>query len=218
MDVMTLLSILENHPFCIRSRDVRIWNPNPSDGFSCKSFYQCLINLSPWVSRYSLRWGGLRSLERLDSLFGRFSTVVLVHRTGLQGRCCCWLGLVVSLVGRRRKTWPILCGIVSWRALFGMLSFIRLAWVVFVIELLVIWSRSPSSICHLGSEAIFFGLLVFVLFYGCYGVRNSGVFRGLEGEWRLVVACPSSCLSLGFDIKAFCNYPMDLVFFSWSPL
>ena len=37
MDVMTLLSILKNLPFCIGSRDVRVLYPSPLDGFSCKS-------------------------------------------------------------------------------------------------------------------------------------------------------------------------------------
>ena len=42
MKVASLLSLLEGYSF----RDVRIWNPNPSEGFSCISFFRLLLDPS----------------------------------------------------------------------------------------------------------------------------------------------------------------------------
>ena len=84
-----------------------------------------------------------------------------------------------------------------------MLSFLRLAWVVFVIKLLVIRSRGgPSSVRPLGEWGRFLWIAsVCAILWVLKGERNSRVFRGLEGKWRLVGAWPSSCLSLGFLIS-----------------
>ncbi|KAA0039024.1 uncharacterized protein E6C27_scaffold84G001110 [Cucumis melo var. makuwa] len=38
--------VLESHPFRLGRRDVRVWSPNPLEGFSCKSFLQRMVNPS----------------------------------------------------------------------------------------------------------------------------------------------------------------------------
>lgn len=47
VDVAVLLSFLEGHLFRLGRRDVRFWSPGPLEGFSCKSFFHCLVDPSP---------------------------------------------------------------------------------------------------------------------------------------------------------------------------
>ena len=46
-EVASLLSLLEACIFREGRRDVCIWSPNPSEGFSCKSFFRLLLGPSP---------------------------------------------------------------------------------------------------------------------------------------------------------------------------
>ena len=44
MEVASLLSVLEGYSFREERGDVCIWNPNPTEGFSCKSFFRLLLD------------------------------------------------------------------------------------------------------------------------------------------------------------------------------
>lgn len=39
-----LLSLLDECNFVVGRRDIRIWSPKPSVGFSCKSFFRLLLD------------------------------------------------------------------------------------------------------------------------------------------------------------------------------
>ncbi|KAA0039270.1 ACT11D09.5 [Cucumis melo var. makuwa] len=59
-EVASFLSLLEKCTIREERRDARVWNPNPSQGFSCKSLFCLLLDPAPLRSR-SLMWcGGLR--------------------------------------------------------------------------------------------------------------------------------------------------------------
>lgn len=65
---------------------------------------------------------------------------------------------------------------------------------------------------RLGRGHFLWSANVCAILWVLWGKRNRRVFRGgWEGEWRRVVTCPSSCLSLGLISKAFCNYPLDFI-------
>lgn len=83
--VMSLLSLLKNHSFCHKRRDVRVWNPSPLDRFSCKSSIQSSAKTSPWVSRFFPWYEELRSLERFASLPGTYFMIVSARWTRFQG-------------------------------------------------------------------------------------------------------------------------------------
>lgn len=46
-EAASLLSLLEECNFREGKRNVRVWKPNPVDGFSCKSFFRLLLDPSP---------------------------------------------------------------------------------------------------------------------------------------------------------------------------
>ena len=79
------LPLLENYPFRLGRRDVRIWSPNPLDGFSSVLSRPCWILLL--VSRFVQFFGESRFLERLDSFLGRCSMVVVSSLIGSPGFC-----------------------------------------------------------------------------------------------------------------------------------
>lgn len=43
----SLLSLLVGHNFRLGRRDLRVWSPNPLEGFSCQSVFHILIEPSP---------------------------------------------------------------------------------------------------------------------------------------------------------------------------
>lgn len=43
----SLLSLLVGHNFRLGRRDLRVWSPNPLEGFSCRSVFHILIEPSP---------------------------------------------------------------------------------------------------------------------------------------------------------------------------
>lgn len=45
--VTYLLSLLEGYPFSSGGRDLRVWSPNPLEGFFCKSLFCCVFDPSP---------------------------------------------------------------------------------------------------------------------------------------------------------------------------
>ena len=49
--VASLLSLLGSCSFREGRRDFRVWSPNPSQGFSCKSLFSLLLDPSP-VRKY----------------------------------------------------------------------------------------------------------------------------------------------------------------------
>lgn len=45
--VTYLSSLLEGYSFRRGRRDLRVWSPNPLEGFSCKSLFSCLFDPFP---------------------------------------------------------------------------------------------------------------------------------------------------------------------------
>lgn len=110
-NVMAFLSILVNHPFCIRIRDVRVWSPNPWYGFLWKSSFQSQVKPSP-TNHSSLRRIKVSRKVRLftwQGLHGRLSTFDrLVRKMSLMIEPS-----IVFFVERWRKTRTVFFGIVT---------------------------------------------------------------------------------------------------------
>lgn len=60
VDLVALLELLEDFVVSLGRWDARLWSPNVSEGFSCKSFFSCLVDLLPSRFFVSLHFGRLR--------------------------------------------------------------------------------------------------------------------------------------------------------------
>ena len=75
---LSLLYLLEGCDFREGSRDICVWTPNPSRGFTCKPLFSLLIDPCPSPIRsLFLMWsGGPRFLRKLGSLSDKSCLVV----------------------------------------------------------------------------------------------------------------------------------------------
>lgn len=103
----------------MRRKDVGIWRPSPSEGFSFKSCFKSLLDPSP--TRQCLRlFGSLRSLRKWDLLPGKCYLVVLILYGGWWGKeLRLWDHFAVFFVGKRRKTLIICFGSAITLQLYG---------------------------------------------------------------------------------------------------
>ena len=122
-EVASLLSLLEGCNFREGRRDFRVWNPNPSLGYTCKFLFSLLLDPSPLRSRFFTWSGGLRFLRKLSSLSGKSCSVGLILLIGLSGGALLVMPFCSFFVGRWRKILIIFFGINILRWLCGALSF-----------------------------------------------------------------------------------------------
>lgn len=103
MDVAAHLSLLKGHCFRNRRGDVRFWSPNHLEGFSCNSFFQCLVDPSPLGESVLKALWRIKILERWCSLLDGFFTVVLTSCIDSWGSCLCLLGFFCCILCRKAE-------------------------------------------------------------------------------------------------------------------
>ena len=77
------LSLVERCSLREGRKDVRVWSPNPSQGFASKSLFILLLDLSPLGSLFLTWFGGPRFLRKLGSSSSKFCWVGLTLWIGL---------------------------------------------------------------------------------------------------------------------------------------
>ena len=72
----SFLSLIDILDFRLGRRDVRVWSPNPVEGFSCKSFFRILVNHSSVVESVFIVLWSLKIPKKSGSLSGKFCLVL----------------------------------------------------------------------------------------------------------------------------------------------
>ena len=94
-EVFSLLSLIESYSFRLRRKDIGIWHPSPSEGFSCESYFKSLLDPSPTrQSVFEVVWK-LKIPKKVSFftwqlLLGRVNTLqwMVRKRTMLMGPFC----------------------------------------------------------------------------------------------------------------------------------
>lgn len=77
----SLLSLLMGHNFRLGRRDLRVWSPNPLEGFSCQSVFHILIEPSPVGGLVYSVLKRIKIMRKSEVLLGKFYMAnTMAHR------------------------------------------------------------------------------------------------------------------------------------------
>lgn len=87
MNVVAFLPLIGEFEFRLERRDVRLWCPNSSGGFSLSFLFHRLLDLSASSKFVFLLYERWKLQRRLNLSFGRWSVEKLILLIGLLERC-----------------------------------------------------------------------------------------------------------------------------------
>ena len=182
VEIASLISSVERCNFREGRWNICVWSPNPSQTYTCKSFFSPLLDPSPpkesvfyvvWRTKVPKKF----KFFIWQVFLGQINIVdrLVRRRTSLVGPFCC------MLCQKAKENLDHLFGIASMHELCTAF-FCRSPMLTMTIRAFVQRSRSFSSIRPSEKRGDFYGLQGCMLFMRYLGGKNNRVFRGRERD------------------------------------